>query len=69
MLAPAGTPAEIIEKLNTITNAYLKTDKAKAQLKTLSMTAAGSTPQELKAFIAAEIAKWRPVIQEASISL
>jgi tripartite-type tricarboxylate transporter receptor subunit TctC len=69
VLAPAGTPAEIIEKLNAITNAYLKTDKAKAQLKALSMTPAGSTPQELKTFIAAEIAKWRPIIQEANISL
>jgi tripartite-type tricarboxylate transporter receptor subunit TctC len=69
LLAPTGTPVEIIEKLNTITNAYLKTDKAKAQLKVLSMTAAGSTPQELKAFIAAEIAKWRPIVQEANISL
>jgi len=69
VLAPAGTPTEIIDKLNGVTNAYLKTDKAKAQLKTLSMTAAGSTPQELKAFIAAEIAKWRPIVQEANISL
>ena len=69
LLAPAGTPAEVIDKLNTITNAYLKTDKAKGQLKTLSMTAAGSTPEQLKAFIASEIAKWRPVIQEANISL
>ena len=69
VLAPTGTPAEIIDKLNSITNAYLKTDKAKATLKNLSMTAAGSTPGQLKAFIASEIAKWRPVVQEANISL
>jgi tripartite-type tricarboxylate transporter receptor subunit TctC len=69
VLAPAGTPAEIIDKLNAITNAYLKTDKAKATLKNLSMTAAGSTPEQLKAFIASEIAKWRPIVKEANISL
>jgi tripartite-type tricarboxylate transporter receptor subunit TctC len=69
LLAPAGTPAEIVEKLNAIANAYLKTEKALAQLKALSMTAAGSTPQELKNFISAEIAKWRPIVQEANISL
>ena len=69
VLAPTGTPAEIIDKLNSITNAYLKTDKAKAQLKLLSMTAAGSTPEQLKAFIASEVAKWRPIVQEANISL
>jgi tripartite-type tricarboxylate transporter receptor subunit TctC len=69
LLAPAGTPAEIIDKLNAIANAYLKSEKALTQLKALSMTPAGSTPQELKNFISAEIAKWRPIVQEANISL
>ena len=41
LLAPAGTPAEIIDKLNTIANAYLKSEKALTQLKALSMTPAG----------------------------
>jgi tripartite-type tricarboxylate transporter receptor subunit TctC len=69
MFAPAGTPAAIIEKINSAANAYIKTDKGKLQLKTFSMTPAGGTPQELKEFVAAELARWRPVIKEANISI
>jgi tripartite-type tricarboxylate transporter receptor subunit TctC len=69
LLAPTGTPAAIIDKINAIANAFIKSDKGKAQLKALSMTPAGSTPQELKEFITAEIAKWRPVVQEANITI
>jgi tripartite-type tricarboxylate transporter receptor subunit TctC len=69
MFAPAGTPAPIIEKINTATNAFIKSEKGKAQLKTLSMTPGGGTPQELKDFVSAELARWRPVIKEANISI
>jgi tripartite-type tricarboxylate transporter receptor subunit TctC len=69
LFAPAGTPAEIIAKINTATNAFIKSDKGKSQLKTFSMTPAGGTPQDLKDFVAAELARWRPVIKEANISI
>jgi tripartite-type tricarboxylate transporter receptor subunit TctC len=69
LFAPVGTPADIIEKLNTLTNAFIKTDKGKAQLKGFSMTPAGGTPQELRDFVTAELAKWRPVIKEANITI
>jgi tripartite-type tricarboxylate transporter receptor subunit TctC len=69
LFAPAGTPAPIIEKINTVTNAFIKTDKGKAQLKAFSMTAAGGTPQQLRDFVSAELAKWGPVVKEANISM
>jgi tripartite-type tricarboxylate transporter receptor subunit TctC len=69
LFAPAGTPSDIIEKINSATNAFIKTDKGKSQLKTFSMTPAGGTPQELRDFVTAELARWRPVIKEANISI
>jgi tripartite-type tricarboxylate transporter receptor subunit TctC len=69
LLAPTRTPAAIIEKINVLTNDYIKSDKGKALLKTLSMTPAGGTPGQLKDYISAEIAKWGPVIKEANISI
>jgi tripartite-type tricarboxylate transporter receptor subunit TctC len=69
LLAPARTPVEIIDKINTLANAFIKSDKGKAQLKSFSMTPAGGTPQELRDFITAELDKWRPVIKEANISM
>lgn len=69
LFAPAGTPAEIIEKINSTTNTFIKSDKGRSQLKTFSMTPAGGTPQQLRDFVTAELARWRPVIKEANISI
>ncbi|MBK5962102.1 hypothetical protein CCR97_28490 [Rhodoplanes elegans] len=68
LLAPAGTPPEIVAKLNAATNAFLKTDTAKQMFDSLGVVAAGGTPQDLAAFQAAEIAKWAPIIKDANIS-
>lgn len=67
LLAPKGTAPEIIAKLNAATNQYLTSDKAKTSLDTLGVEIAGGTPDDLKAFTAAEIAKWGPIIKAANI--
>ena len=68
MLAPAGTPADIVAKLNAAGNAFLKSDKAKDLFEKLGVQAAGGTPADLKAFVAAEIDKWGPIVKSANIS-
>lgn len=67
LLAPKGTAPEIIAKLNKATNEYLASDKAKTMLDTLGVEIAGGTPDDLKAFTAAEIAKWEPIVKKANI--
>jgi tripartite-type tricarboxylate transporter receptor subunit TctC len=67
LLAPAGTPAEVVQKVNSVVNAWLKTDKAKEVLASMSMEPNGGTPEDLKAYIASEVAKWGPVIKGANI--
>lgn len=67
LYAPAGTPADIIAKVNAATNDYLKTDKAKAFFDNLGVQSSGGTPDDLKAFTAAEIEKWGPAIKAADI--
>jgi tripartite-type tricarboxylate transporter receptor subunit TctC len=67
LLAPTGTPPDVIAKLNEATNAYLKTDKAKALFDDLGLQPGGGTPADLKAFIAAEVQKWAPIIKAADI--
>lgn len=69
LAAPAGTPGEIIDKLNAATNAFLKSPKGQDALTKLSMHAVGGSPADLKAFIAAELQKWGPVVKEADISM
>ena len=67
IVAPAGTPADIVQKVNAATNAYLKSEKGKAQLVQFNMQAAGGTPEDLRAYIAAEQKKWGPVVKAANI--
>lgn len=67
LLAPTGTPADIIAKLNAAANAYLKSDKAKTLFEDLGIQPAGGTPQDLKDFMATEVQKWSPIIKAANI--
>src|SRR6185312_14932963 len=69
VVAPAGTPNDVVDKVNKAVNAYLGSEKGKAFLKQNTMQGAGGTPADLKAFIAGELAKWRPVIAAANISM
>lgn len=69
LAAPAGTPNEIIDKLNAATNAFLKSPKGQDVLAKLGMQAVGGAATELKAFIASELQKWGPVVKEANISM
>jgi len=66
-LAPTGTPPEILAKLNTAANAYLKTKGATELFEKLGIQAAGGTAEDLKAFVEAEMAKWGPIIKGAKI--
>jgi len=67
LLAPTGTPTEIIGKLNDAANAYLKTKASTDLFQKLGIQSAGGTPEELKAFIAAELEKFAPIVKAAKI--
>jgi tripartite-type tricarboxylate transporter receptor subunit TctC len=66
--APAKTPPAIIRKMHADTVAALNDPATKQKLESLGVTVRGSTPQELAAFLKAEIDKWEPVIKAAGIS-
>jgi tripartite-type tricarboxylate transporter receptor subunit TctC len=69
IVAPTGTPKDIVSKVNTAVNAFMESDKGKIVLEQNAMKGAGGSPEDLKAFIAAELAKWGPVIEAAKISM
>jgi tripartite-type tricarboxylate transporter receptor subunit TctC len=64
---PAGTPADVIAKINVDTNAALAHAPVKSRFEELGAVPKGSTPAELAAFLKSEIDKWGPVIREAKI--
>jgi tripartite-type tricarboxylate transporter receptor subunit TctC len=67
--APTGTAPDIVSRINTIVNGYLRGDKGRQQLDLIGMQAAGGTPDDLKAYIASELAKWGPIVKAANISM
>lgn len=58
VMAPAGTPAGIVTKLNAAIEAGLKSPDMQARFKALAAEARPGTPADFAAFIAAEVPKW-----------
>jgi tripartite-type tricarboxylate transporter receptor subunit TctC len=67
--APAGTPGEIITKLNTLANQFLQEEKIKQRFAAGGYLAGGGSPKDYAEFIASEIVKWREVVKASGISL
>lgn len=63
---PAGTPKPIVDRLNTAINKALASSVVAERLQQLGIEAVtDSTPASTRAFVTAEIAKWRDVIRAA----
>ncbi len=67
LLAPAGTPAAIIERLNAEVGKALNHPETRNRLQGEGAEPAGGTAQAFGAFFRAEIAKWTRVVQKAGI--
>lgn len=66
-LAPAGTPKEIVSKLNTEILRAAAHPEFKALLERSAIEPIGSTPEELRKFMKSELVKWARVVKEANV--
>ncbi|MPZ41618.1 MAG: tripartite tricarboxylate transporter substrate binding protein [Rhizobiales bacterium] len=69
VFVPSGTTPAIVQKLNAGLNAVLRQSDVVARLKQLNVDFRENTPEEFRAFVAAEMEKWRRVIKDANIKL
>jgi len=67
MLAPAGTPRAVLEKLNAAINDGLRSADMQVTLKKLGAEARGGTSQEFAAFLASEVQRWAAIIAATRI--
>jgi tripartite-type tricarboxylate transporter receptor subunit TctC len=67
VLAPTGTPPEVIAKLNTELVHALRAPETARQLSAQGVEPAHSTPEEFLAVIKSDLQKWEKVIREAGI--
>ena len=65
LVAPAGTPEEIVTRLNAEFNAALKSPELSRRLADEGAQPAGGTPEQFKALIASEIPRWGQVVKDA----
>lgn len=65
--APAGTPTDIVERLNASITTILKTPAVRDRLSGQGYRVIGSTSAEFRTFISREVAKWEKLVQDANI--
>jgi tripartite-type tricarboxylate transporter receptor subunit TctC len=69
LLAPAGTPPEVVAKLNGAVNNALQGAEMKAALDRLAGDPLGGTPQELTKVIESDIGKWAPIVKALNLQV
>jgi tripartite-type tricarboxylate transporter receptor subunit TctC len=67
MLAPARTPADIVNRLQAEIARGLKTPAMRERLTAMGADPSGNTPEEFAGFLRSEIAKWAKVIKAAGL--
>jgi tripartite-type tricarboxylate transporter receptor subunit TctC len=67
LMAPAGTPRAIVDRLNVEVQKALQLPAVRTRLEEMGGEARGSTPEEMRAMVAAQTQKWTQVVAEAKI--
>ena len=69
VLAPAATPREIVNRLNTEIVKAIKTQDMRERLAQQGADPVGNTPEDFAAVIKRDLAKWAKVVKDAGIKL
>jgi tripartite-type tricarboxylate transporter receptor subunit TctC len=67
LVAPRGTPAPIVDKLQGETAKILNDPAVKARTEAVGLYPSSSTPAEFSAFIRSEAARWQPVVKKSGL--
>ena len=67
LVAPAGTPKDILDRIHTEVTRILGTAELRNRIADMSATVAGNTPEQFGATIRADAAKWARVIRETGM--
>lgn len=67
ILAPAGTPKEIVQRLNAEMVKVMRTPEVMDRFQKAGVDTVASSPEEFGAFLKGEVARWAKVVQDAGI--
>ena len=68
LVAPAGTPRPVIDRINAEVNAILKLPDVAQKMNAAGFDLIGGTPEDFAKLIAAESARWTPVVKRLGIT-
>jgi tripartite-type tricarboxylate transporter receptor subunit TctC len=69
LVAPGGTPPDIVDKLRRASLAVLRSPELKAQFESQNAAPSPTTPEEFAQFIRTEQSKWGPVVAATGVKL
>ncbi len=69
LLAPPGTPRDVVQKLNASITKILSTPEAKKLMASAGVDVATSTPEELAVLMRAELDRWGKVVRETGATV
>lgn len=69
LVAPRGTPPQVIAKLNADVNAVLRSPEMAARLAADDVQPGGGTPEQFAEVIRSDMERWRTIVKEADIRL
>jgi len=67
LVAPAGTPAPVVDKLNTALREIIDSPEVQARFKNVGFEGFSSTPEELGAFMRVQLGVWEKMAKDADI--
>jgi tripartite-type tricarboxylate transporter receptor subunit TctC len=67
LFAPAGTPSDVIAKLNAAAKQAAQSLEFRQRLESEGLAVSTGTPQELEAYVKREEARWRKIVKENNI--
>ena len=69
LIAPAGTPREVIAILNAATNKALQQAAVREKYAGVGAVTTGGTPEQFAAYIAEDLARWTKVVKDANVKV
>jgi tripartite-type tricarboxylate transporter receptor subunit TctC len=69
LIAPAGTPTDVIQKLNAATNKVLADAAIKEKFAAIGATTTGGAPEDFAKYIREDLAKWTRIVKDANVKV
>jgi tripartite-type tricarboxylate transporter receptor subunit TctC len=67
LVAPAGTPNNIVEAINTVANEAMRSQEVQIAMETVGASQQLGTPEEFGEFISAETRRWTEIVRTSGV--